>query len=64
VYYRDRNTNGVKIMVKVYDLGNNEEARVGVFANEDGTFTAMTFTKSKEFKTKNGAMKWLARRMR
>lgn len=51
-------------MVKVYDLGNNEEARVGVFANEDGTFTAMTFTKSKEFKTKNGAMKWLARRMR
>ncbi len=50
-------------MIKVYNLGNNEEARVGIFSNEDGTFTAMTFTKSKEFKTEKGATKWLSKRM-
>ncbi len=27
----------------------------GVFPNQDGTFTAMTYTKSKTFKTENGA---------
>ena len=50
-------------MVKVYDLGNNEEARVGIFINEDGTFTAMTFSKSKDFKTEKGATKWIKRMM-
>ncbi|WP_416235147.1 DUF1391 family protein [Escherichia coli] len=29
------------------DLGNNEALVYGVFPNQDGTFTAMTYTKSK-----------------
>ncbi|EEV6044810.1 DUF1391 domain-containing protein [Escherichia coli] len=33
------------------DLGNNESLVYGVFPNQDGTFTAMTYTKSKTFKT-------------
>ncbi len=28
------------------DLGNNESLVCGVFPNQDGTFTAMTYTKS------------------
>ncbi|HHI2460708.1 TPA: DUF1391 family protein [Escherichia coli] len=31
------------------------------FPNQDGTFTAMTYTKSKTFKTENGARRWLER---
>lgn len=45
------------------DLGNNESLKTGVFQNTDGTFTALTFTKSKTFKTEAGAQKWLARQM-
>ncbi|EFX15717.1 hypothetical protein ECO9389_11465, partial [Escherichia coli O157:H- str. 493-89] len=33
------------------DLGNSESLVCGVFPNQDGTFTAMTYTKSKTFKT-------------
>lgn len=44
------------------DLGNNEQISTGIFDNGDGTFTAMTFTASKTFKTRKGAEKWLARR--
>ncbi|ENW0618249.1 DUF1391 family protein [Escherichia coli] len=33
----------------------------GVFPNLDGTFTAMTYTRSKTFKTEAGARRWLAR---
>jgi len=40
------------------DLGNNESLTRGVFENQDGTFTALTFTRSKEFKTKAGAIRW------
>jgi len=40
------------------DLGNNESLTRGVFANKDGTFTALTFSKSKDFKTKAGAIRW------
>jgi len=43
------------------DLGNNEKASTGVFQNNEGTFTVMTFTKSKEFKTRKGAEKCLAK---
>ncbi|HAY0223968.1 TPA: DUF1391 family protein [Escherichia coli] len=43
------------------DLGNSESLVCGVFANQDGTFTAMTYTKSKAFKTESGARCWLAR---
>jgi hypothetical protein len=41
------------------DQGNNEQISKGVFANNDGTFTAMTFSRSKTFKTQKGAEKWL-----
>ena len=49
---------------KVYSfevLNPNESLSTGVSANNDGTFTAMTFTKSKDFKTLKGAEKWLKR---
>ena len=42
------------------DLGNSESLVCGVF-QPDGTFTAMTYTKSKTFKTENGARRWLER---
>lgn len=42
------------------DQGNNESLVRGVFPETDGTFTAMTFTQSKNFKTKRGAELWLA----
>lgn len=48
--------------MKTLDLGNNEQISKGVFDNGDGTFTAMTFTQSKNFKTRKGAEKWLARK--
>ena len=44
------------------DLGNNESLTRGVFENTDGTFTALTFSQSKEFKTRKGAEKWFAGR--
>ncbi|EOG4983217.1 DUF1391 family protein [Salmonella enterica subsp. enterica serovar Montevideo] len=47
--------------MKAIDLGNNESVVYGVFPNNDGTFTAMTFTRSKTFKTETGARRWLAR---
>ncbi|HBM0000054.1 TPA: DUF1391 family protein [Salmonella enterica subsp. enterica serovar Kodjovi] len=43
------------------DLGNNESLVSGVFHNADGSFTAMTFTRSKTFKTEAGAKNWLKR---
>ncbi|EBF8256718.1 DUF1391 family protein [Salmonella enterica subsp. enterica serovar Adjame] len=47
--------------MKTIDLGNNESVVYGVFPNNDGTFTAMTFTRSKTFKTGAGARRWLTR---
>ncbi|MEC9627263.1 DUF1391 family protein [Escherichia marmotae] len=43
------------------DLGNNDSLVCGVFPNQDGTFTAMAYTKSKTFKTEAGARRWLER---
>ena len=43
------------------DLGNNESLTRGIFANSDGTYTALTYTQSKTFKTFAGAQKWFAR---
>ena len=45
------------------EMNNNESLVRGVFKNNDGTFTAMTFTTSKEFKTQKGAEKWMAQRL-
>lgn len=50
-------------MNTTHDLGNNETVKTGVFPNTNGTFTAMTFTKSQDFKTEAGAKKWFARQM-
>lgn len=44
------------------DLGNNESVSRGLFPEADGSFTAMTATESKPFKTESGAAQWLARR--
>ena len=43
------------------DLGNNESLSRGINKNVDGTFTVLTFTKSREFKTLKGAERWLKR---
>ncbi len=52
---------GNEISMDTIDLGNSESLVCGVFPNQDGTFTAMTYTKSKTFKTESGARCWLAR---
>lgn len=54
-----KNTNNTETL----DLGNNESLTRGVVANNDGTFTALTFSQSKTFKTRRGAEKWLARKL-
>ncbi len=41
--------------------GNNETLSRGVFPQPDGTFLALTFTRSKTFRTRLGAERWLAR---
>jgi hypothetical protein len=43
------------------NLNNNEQLSSGVFPNSDGTFTALTFTKSKDFKTQGGANRWYSK---
>ncbi len=48
--------------MKTIDLGNNESLSRGLFVNSDGTFTALMFTGGKDFKTRKGAVKWLAAR--
>jgi hypothetical protein len=47
---------------KKLDLGNNEMISQGLFAETDGTFTALTFSRSKNFKTEVGAIRWLSKR--
>ena len=49
----------LKMKNQTLDLGNNEQISKGVFANHDGTFTAMTFTQSKTFKTAAAAYRWM-----
>lgn len=50
------------IMNKQINTGNNETLSRGVFKNNDGTWTAMTFSQSKTFKTEAGAARWYAAR--
>lgn len=45
------------------NLGNNESISRGITRNADGTFTAVTFSASKTFKTQAGAIRWLAKRL-
>ena len=48
--------------MKILDLGNNESVVKGIFKNHDGTYTALTFTQSKTFKTLAGAKRWMEKR--
>ena len=48
-------------MNKQIETGNNETLSRGVFRNADGTYTAMTYSQSKDFKTEAGAARWFAR---
>ena len=41
------------------DLGNNETISKGIVKEIDGTFTAITYSASKNYKTLKGAQKWL-----
>lgn len=59
--FRYPSVKGNEVSMDTIDLGNNESLVYGVFPNQDGTFTAMTYTKSKTFKTENGARRWLER---
>ncbi|OEI53812.1 hypothetical protein A9R56_18510 [Escherichia coli] len=52
---------GNEVSMDTIDLGNNESLVYGVFPNQDGTFTAMAYTRSKTFKTEAGARRWLTR---
>lgn len=45
------------------DLGNNESVSRAISKNSDGTFTAVTFSASRTFKTYKGAVKWMAARV-
>ncbi len=60
----DGNLNGddeMQTTIRIEDANNETQTR-GVFKNADGTYTAMTFTQSKDFKTLKGAQKWLEAR--
>lgn len=45
--------------MKTLNMGNNETLSRGIVKNNDGTFTAMTYSQSKDFKTLKGATKWI-----
>ncbi len=47
--------------MKTTDLGNNEHISRGLLEVEGG-FLALTFTQSKNFKSRSAAVKWLAKR--
>ncbi|MBL4781815.1 MAG: DUF3560 domain-containing protein [Porticoccaceae bacterium] len=46
----------------IQDMGNNESLARGLFPQPSGDFMAMSFTESKPFKTRAGAVRWLASR--
>jgi len=54
---------GNEMKNETLDLGNNESLTRGIFNNTDGTFTALTFSASKSFKTRKGAEKWYSKRI-
>lgn len=45
---------------RVHDMGNNETVITGV-VHDDGEWTALTFCKTKTFKTQRGAIQWYRR---
>ena len=60
-YISSSNHNGEDEMNTTFDTGNNEQISTGIYKNNDGTYTAMTFSNSKDFKTLKGAQKWMSR---
>lgn len=46
--------------MQTLDLGNNEQISRGIYA-VDGGYLAMTFTKSKQFRTLKAAKAWMQR---
>ena len=44
------------------DQGNNESLLRGIYQERDGGFLAMTYTKSRSFKTFRGAARWFEKR--
>lgn len=48
--------------MKNLDIGNNETISKGIEKNNDGTYTAMTYSQSKTFKTLAAAKKWMNER--
>ena len=51
-------------MAETIDLGNTETLSRGVFRQADGSWLAMTFTRSQAFKTERGARAWYAKATR
>lgn len=47
--------------VERIDLGNGESLVRGVVRQNDGTYLALTFSRSRVFKTEAGARRWLSR---
>jgi hypothetical protein len=60
--YIDNATTKERNMTKTISTGNNESLSRGVFRNADGTWTAMTYSQSKTFKTESGARRWFSAR--
>ena len=48
--------------IRIEDVNNETQTR-GIHKNSDGTYTACTFTQSKDFKTLKSAQKWLAKKL-
>ena len=61
VLTRAREAGATNMALTTNDL-NNDTIATGIFENDDGTFTALAFSASKDFKTYAGAARWLARR--
>ena len=59
----DPTPNPAPIMERTLDLGNNESLSQGAFPQHDGRFLALTFTRSRWFKTERGAVRWLKRQL-
>lgn len=51
-------------MTLTHDMGNGETLTTGIIKQGDGTFLALLFSTSKEFKTYSGAVKWMMKRGR
>ena len=62
---RTTQSKGIETMTTIkIETGNNESVVRGISKNSDGTFTAVTFSQSKTFKTLKGAQKWMAAKFR